>query len=251
MKFAKVLCLIAIFSAAVVAADASYFGKWKPNSAKSEMTANMTIQKLAAGEYRFEADGFAYKFKLDGKEHPTPDGSTSAWKAVDDQHWEIVNRVNGKVSSRYKIQVNGDTLSTAVTVPQPDGKSITENATLKRVSGGPGIVGQWKTDTAEMGQVLMDIIPDGPNGLKLSGGNSLCLAKFDGKPYPMSGTGDAPKQTMSFRKTGPSSFETMTYINGKPFFKDVYTVSADGKVLTDVGTPVATGKTSKVVFDRQ
>lgn len=98
MKFAKLLCLIAFFSAAAAAADAPYFGNWKPNSAKSEMTASITIEKLAAGEYRFEQDGLTYKFKLDGKEYPSPDGGTTAWKAIGGDTWEVVNRANGKVA---------------------------------------------------------------------------------------------------------------------------------------------------------
>ena len=92
---------------------------------------------------------------------------------------------------------------------------------------------------------------DGADGLKLVQPNSLCVAKFDGKPYPMTGATDGSKSTMSFRKTGAASFEAVTYIDGKLYFKDVYKVSADGKVLTDIGTPEATKKADTIILVRQ
>ena len=43
--------------------------------------------------------------------------------------------------------------------------------------------------------------------------------------------------TFAFRKINDSSFEVTAKLDGKPMYVDVYTVSADGKTLTDAGTP--------------
>ena len=252
MKHLTLACIVAFLSAAAVAAaDAPYFGKWQVNSAKSQLTSVVTMEKLPSGEYRFNQDGFIYNFQLDGKEYPMPDGGTTAWKAVDDKTWEVTNRANGKVSAMFKLTLSGNSLSSAVTIREPDGHENTESATFQRISGGPGFLGKWKQTQAEVGQAWLELTPDGAEGLKIAQLNSLCVAKFDGKPYPMSGSGDGSKQTMAFRKRGAASFEALTYIGGKLFSTDVYTVSADGKVLTDIGTPAATKKPVKTILDRQ
>jgi hypothetical protein len=253
MRHASVVFVLTLASAAIVsAADAPYFGKWKPDSAKSQLTSTATIEKLPSGEFRFNQDGFIYNFRLDGKEYPMPDGGTTSWKAIDDNHWEVKNRANGsKVAATFKLTVNGDALSAVVTVPQADGHETTQSASFQRVSGGPGFLGKFKETQADLAETWLEVTPDGADGLKIAQPNSLCVAKFDGKPYPMSGPGDPPKQTMAFRKKGPAAFEALTYVDGKLFTTDVYSVSADGKVLTDIGTPAATKKPAKVIFDRQ
>jgi len=75
--------------------------------------------------------------------------------------------------------------------------------------------------------------------------------KFDGKDYPMTGAGATMKQTLAFEKTGPNSIKMTTKVAGKPFYVDVLTLSADGKTLTDDGSPVAAKEPVKAVFERQ
>jgi hypothetical protein len=40
-------------------------------------------------------------------------------------------------------------------------------------------------------------------------------------------------------------------IKGKPIFKATYTVSEDGKTLTEIGSPVAVNELTKAVYNRQ
>jgi hypothetical protein len=251
MKIHPAILLSLVAVSTVVAADAPYFGKWKVNSSKSQANQIMTIEKQPSGDFRFEDSGFTYTFQLDGKEYPVPDGTTVSFKALSDTAWDITNRANGKVSGKIKLTLSGDTMSVASTIPQADGKEIAQSETLKRISGGPGFLGKWKPTTFDSGDFWIELTPNGADGLKVAAPNSLCVAKFDGKPYPMSGSGDGAKQTMSFRKTGPASFRAVTYLDGKVFSTDVYSVSADGKVLTDMGVPAATKKPVKTILDRE
>lgn len=234
-----------------LAADAPYFGKWKVNSSKSEFNDIATIEKLPSGEYRFEDQGFVYKFKPDGKEYPMPDGGTTSWKIVDDNTWGVTNRTNGKVTSIINLSANGDTLTSETAIPQEGGKDLKQTGTFKRLSKGTGVPGKWQAVKANADEFWIEVMPDGADGLKLTAANSICVAKFDGKPYPMTGPGDPPKQSMSFRKKGPSSFEAVTYLDGKPFSTDIFTVTGGGKELTDVSTPAATKKPAKTVFERE
>jgi hypothetical protein len=252
MKRVRFVSLLTLASAVIsTAADAPYIGKWKVNSSKSQLTDIVTIEKLPSGEMRFEESGFTYTFKPDGKEYPMPDGGTATWKAVSADKWEVTDRANGKVSATITLTLNGDTLSSMAMIPQAGAKDIMTTATLKRISGGPGFAGKWEGTQADAGSSWLEVELKGADGITLKAPNSMCAAKFDGKPYPMTGSGDGSKETMSFRKTGPDSFETATFLGGKPFFKDVYVASADGKMLTDTGTPASTKKPLKVVYDRQ
>ena len=59
------------------------------------------------------------------------------------------------------------------------------------------------------------------------------------------------KQTLAVEKAGAYSIRISTKLNGKPFYVDVLTLSADGKTLTDEGDPVAGKEPVKAVYERQ
>jgi riboflavin biosynthesis pyrimidine reductase len=52
-------------------------------------------------------------------------------------------------------------------------------------------------------------------------------------------------------KAGAHAMDLMVKKDGKPFFKVTYTVSADGKSLTESGGATATNEKVKIVYDRQ
>ena len=84
------IMLLAIAATGVMAADPVYAGKWKLNPAKSDFGAiTVLYEQLAGGEMKVSVDGLSYNFKTDGKDYPTPWGTTSAWtektKAVYDR----------------------------------------------------------------------------------------------------------------------------------------------------------------------
>ena len=90
-------------------------------------------------------------------------------------------------------------------------------------------MGKWQnTHFDVVAGLWLEVTPGGVDGLKIAAPNSLCVAKFDGKPYPMTGAAD-----------------------GKPFVKDVYKVSSGGKVMTGISTPAATKKPDTIIPMRQ
>ena len=56
---------------------------------------------------------------------------------------------------------------------------------------------------------------------------------------------------MAFANPGARSLDMTVKNNGKVLFKMSYTVSADGKTLTENGTTTGTNEKTKVVYDRQ
>ncbi len=70
------VAFVVLLGVSLVAADPSYVGKWKLNTAKSQLTGDtVTISKVADGTMTFDGQGFKYSFKTDGKEYPTPDAA--------------------------------------------------------------------------------------------------------------------------------------------------------------------------------
>jgi hypothetical protein len=60
-----------------------------------------------------------------------------------------------------------------------------------------------------------------------------------------------PGFTLAVKKTGPRSFEMSEKQNGKALFTSVFSVSANGKTLTETATTLSTNEKIKVVYDRQ
>jgi len=249
------VCWIALATVSfLAAADATYLGKWKLNPAKSQLTGEtVSIEQSPSGGMRYVSAETAYDFKLDGKEYPTPGGSMAAWKEAGPDTWDVTIKTNGQLVATIQLTVKGDTLTSMAHRPKAGGGMLMDTSTLKRVSGGPGIVGKWKSTEVKQSASALEISSDGPDSLTLTVPEFglACMAKFDGKDYAMTGPQAAPKEKYSFKKTGANSFQMTEKIDGKAVYVDKFTVSADGKTLTDDGTPISRKEPTKAVYDRQ
>jgi hypothetical protein len=253
-NISRALLAAACLMTTVIAADPAYVGKWKLNSSKSSMTGDtVTIENIADGMLQFSAQGFTYKFKLDGKEYPMPSGGTTAWTATEPDVWDVANRLNGKVSNTYHLSRKGDVLSVNGKQMKPDGGTIDFSSTYKRVSGGPGFVGKWMSTEVKAPAAMLEIATTGSDGVMLKDDTGpLCGGQLDGKDNPVLGMMAGSKHTCAFKKVSGSSFELTSKLDGKSMYVEVYSVSTDGKTLTINGTPTnAKGETYKIVFDRQ
>jgi len=254
VKTATILCVMGLAPAILAAADAPYIGKWKLNPAKSQFTGEtLSIEKTSSGMIRQTSEGQSVMFKLDGKEYPTPEGGTIAVKEIAADTWETTSRLNGKVILTGKMSVKGDTLSGEMVVHKPDGGTVPGSSTSTRVSGGPGFFGQWKNTQVKAPFTSVEITANGADGVTINYPEFgfTCSAKFDGKDYPAGGQFAGTKDTFVVKSTGPRSFEMTSKVDGKAVYVDTFSVSADGKTLTDDGTPITAREPIKAVFDRQ
>jgi len=229
-------------------------GKWKFNAAKSTLTGDTaTIETAPDGMMQFSSQGFQYKFKLDGKEYPTPDGGTTAWSATSPDVWDVTNRMKGKVASSYHLVRKGDVLEITGKVAKPDGGTAQFASVYKRVSGGPAMTGKWRSTEVKPPMNVLEIASTGADGVTLKDDTGPMFSnQFDGKDSPALGRMAGSKYTGAFRKIDANSFELTVKLDGKPMFVEVYSVASDGKTLTLAGSPVnAKDEPYKLVFDRQ
>lgn len=257
MRLRVIGCGIAIvvaIAAASLAQAPTFSGTWKLNVAKSQLTSQtVTFEKKPNGLIHFDSQGYTYDFDLEGKEHPLPDGGTTAWRQVDPATWETTNRANGKVIVTYRSVVKGDSMELVMAMPKADGTSTDMTSNWTRLSGGPGLLGKWRSTQVNGAAPTMELSVNGTNGIaiKMPEVQMECTGKFDGKDYPVNLAGAAVKQTLAFERRGPASFKMTTKIDGKPFYTDVFTLSADGKTLVDEGLPVSVSEPSKAIYERQ
>jgi hypothetical protein len=244
---------VAVLVTRLGAADAPFAGTWKFNPAKSQLAGDtVTFKKLPDGMLEFNSQGFTYKFRPDGKEYPTPVGWTTSWKSTAPDTWDVTNRLKDKVVSTVHIVVTGDKQSVTSKMMKPDGGTVDSTGSYNRVSGGPGLEGVWKSSEIKAPATVLQISSDGESVALKDESGFVVNGKFDGKDYPASGTMAGASYAMSFKKISERAFQMTGKVDGKPFYQDVYTVSADGKTLTDEGTPLnAKTETVKAVYERQ
>ena len=99
----------------------------------------------------------------------------------------------------------------------------------------------------------MELVPTGPDGLTIGfpGDREHCAAKFDGADYPMVGPIAQPGLTLALRRTSARSFEVTGKQEGKPLFVFTFTVSDDGRTLTQAGGMVGAKEQFSAVYERQ
>jgi hypothetical protein len=238
----------------LTAADLPYVGKWKVNLAKSDFgETSIAFESLAGGEWQTTAFGITYKFKMDGHDYPDGMGGTVAWKAVYANTWQMVVKANGKVTETdtFKLSSDGKTLTDTSKQMKADGGSLDSTSVYERVSGGPSIAGKWKTKKVTGASGEIEMAATGSNGLSFKDPDMgmSCDGKLDGKDYPCTGPMLPPGFTVAMTSAG-HSLDLTVKKDGKPFFKSTYTVSADGKSMTEVATPTAGGDKIKIAFDR-
>jgi hypothetical protein len=250
------LGLLLACDVAPAAEQATYLGKWKMNVAKSDFgESTITYEQTPAKEFKVTADGESRTFKMDGKDYPSFDGRTVAWKQVDERTWQSTHKLEGKTLWMRTTQLSqdGKTLRVDLKGTNPDGTPISDTTTYQRVSGGPGLAGKWKTKNVQMTAGEIELTPQGTDGIVWSDPSrgSTTTARFDGKDYPSTGKTYGPGFTLALKKAGPAGFESTVKYQGQPLYVARWAVSADGKTLTETGEAVQAGEKYKVVYERQ
>ena len=256
-KYVPIVLLAIAAVAAVAAADPPYIGKWKMNPAKSDFgETTVTYEQLPSGEMQATQAGVSYKFKLDGKEYPATFGSTATWKTLSANSWETTWKLNGKVltTDTLTLSPDGKAMSVNSKGKKPNGETLDDTVIAERVSGSSGLAGKWKTKNVKStAPSVLEIASSGADGVvfKIVDMDLTCNGKFDGKDHPCAGPTLGPGWTASFAHAGPGGLDMNIKNNGKLLFKLSYSVSADGKTLTESGTATGPNEKTKVVYDKQ
>src|SRR5262249_41183536 len=141
--------------------------------------------------------------------------------------------------------------SSVMQLNKPDGTVVEQTSTATRVSGGPGILGKWKSTEVKGSPTTVVIATKGKNAVTVEYPEfqQVCKASFDGKDHPLIQAGTSSKVTVAFERTGSNAFKMTSKLQGKPIFVDTITLSADGNTLTDDGNAVSANEPIKLVYE--
>jgi hypothetical protein len=255
MRLQRTMLFFLAAAGVMTAADSPFAGKWKLNPSKSQFAGiTTTYEKLPSGEMRMTSEGQSYTFRVDGKEYPAIFGSTVIWKQVDANTWETINKTPGmQTIDTTRISADGKTMTVTSKGKKPNGEDFVMTSTSGRVSGGPGLAGQWKSTEVKTATEMWDIKPNGDDGLTMTlvDYNAVCAMKFDGKDDPATGPTVPKNFTLAIKKTSPRSLDMTEKMDGKVVYNDTFTVSADGKTLTDEAGAPGSSEKVKAVYDKQ
>jgi hypothetical protein len=149
MKMRTIIFALTFFVAASIAsfaADDPNVGTWKLNESKSKIPAGMS--KNTSVVYTAEGDSFKavvegvdgsgkpthneWTGKFDGKDYPVtgdPTADTRAIKKVDDSHYELTNKKDGKATTTGTITFSADGKTRTLVTHGTDAKGKKVSAT--------------------------------------------------------------------------------------------------------------------------
>jgi hypothetical protein len=152
-----------------------------------------------------------------------------------------------------KISADGKTMTVTSKGKKPNGEDFVATSTSQRISGGPGLEGKWKSTEVKGFTEVWDIKANGDDGLTMTivDYNAACVMKFDGKDYPATGPTVPKNFTLAIRKAGARALTMTEKMDGKVVYNDAFTVSADGKTLTNEAGAPGSSEKIKAVYDKQ
>jgi hypothetical protein len=245
----SVMCLVALNQTCVAQAN-PWDGSWKMD-ASSMKYAGPTFSVAT------DADGFTTtrggtanpKVVCDGKSHDVPDGAQTCTKSS--TGYAIVVTKDGKPVRNVTLSVSADgkTRTSKNEVFPSDDKPYTVTVISERVSGGPGMAGEWRekkfVESRETGILAIKITGDSVS-FRESDQDKATICKLDGTETKISDTG-----TMSVKQVDPHTLKVTYSSDGKVRRENTFVLSTDGKTITETDvTPAPSPSTMTVTFHK-
>jgi hypothetical protein len=234
--------LVALASAATAAGQSPFAGNWKVNQELSQLGGDTLKFGPAEGQaIELTAGGTHYSFRTDGGNYRMPSGHLAIWRQTNPDSWSTEYRTTeGKLlrSDNWKLSTDEKTLSVTTTGVKANGDLYTDSEDYVRTAGDSGLIGSWKGTQVKLSSPNELIIQEaGLDGLilKIPELKATAAANFDGSEAEVQGPDIPTGLRLSLKRSGPSSFRLVQKLNGTPVDSAQYTVSADGKTMTEVG----------------
>jgi hypothetical protein len=240
------------------AAGTPWDGTWKENLTKSKLTGDTIVfTEKPNGMLHYAAGGMMeYDFACDGKPYPTLPGRTLTCSGNPESGYDFSMTMNGVLrgKSHRTFSADGKTMTIKGADTLPDGSTPEYEEVYQRQSGTTGLVGKWldvkvnaDTPRVETWSVNNRALHVDAPALKLT-----LDAKLDGSDGTVSGPTVPPGATITLKPDGENKLTYTVTLNGKILVQGIYTVSADGKTLTDeTWFPGRESEKATTVWDKQ
>ena len=228
-QFAIALAALTLSAGSALADDSPFAGTWKLNVEKSQFTGDTLSYTATATGFKYSNGAtVTYDFAIDGKPYPMLADRMTTWTKAADGGWDTTVKAGDTVLSKghRTLSADGKQLTMSFTEYKPDGTTSTETDVYERVSGGPGLAGEWKDVKSDSASDTLSIAASSPGKFVLN--------------FP------------SYKADGASKWGYSISLKDKTYQTGVMTVSADGKTLTDKSwVPGKESEASIAVYDKQ
>jgi hypothetical protein len=263
MRSVRFLSVILFFFATtgIVLAQSPFAGTWKINPELSQMAGDtVSFGPAAEDSIEYTAGAIKYSFRTDGKNYRMPSGDLAVWRETGDEAWTTEYRKpDGKLLSTdtWKVSEDGATLTVTSSGVRPNGDLYTDTETYERVKsntgGANGLLGKWKGTSVKNSSPSLLVIQDaGLDTLifKIPSTRATAKVNLGGGEVPVEGPDVPPGITVSLNRKGPYSFQLVEKLNGTEVHSADYTVSKDGKSMSETGGAPGDDPTT-VVWEKQ
>lgn len=227
-------------------------GSWKEEPSTFQYTGPTYSVATDAQGYTITRGGKAQpKVVCDGKPQKRPEGEMLTC-TKSSNGYALSETKNGKVTDKAQISLSADgrSVTRKFEIYPPDGAPFTMTMISKRISGGPGLAGEWKEvkfASSEDNGILSIDIHSGSVAFKETDSPKPITCKLDGSP-----TKDVMGGSMSVRLADAHTLK-VTYKDetGKVRRENTFVLSADGKKITETDiTPAPSPSKMTVAFHK-
>jgi hypothetical protein len=234
-----------------------FIGDWKLNASRSKAIDLMKVQSIDGDTYAFDFGGGGETIIVDGTDQPGVSGTTLSVTAEGAHHWKVVRKQAGRtvITAVWKLSEDGNSLSDDFTEFDPSGQVAFHKTYLyQRTAEGRGFAGTWESPMAmdSAPSAMLQIRPYEATGLSfLHPSHVIRNVKFDGKDYPLAGSGAAEGSTSSARRLAERSVQLTEKRQGKISKTEEIELSPDLQTLTQTTHPIGQRGPNIFVFERQ
>ena len=254
------LATLSVLTAApCLAAGSPWNGTWKENLSKSKLTGDtVVVTEKPDGTFHYSAGGILeYDFTCDGKPHPTIADRTITCTGNPESGYDFIGTTaSGVVLNKIhrSFSADGKTMTANGTTMHPDGTTTSFQIVSQRQTGTTGLAGKWLDVKSQQGTAAVETwsLNDGTLHIDVPASKGTIDAKLDGSEGKISGPTVPPGVAIAFKPDGQNKLTYTVTLNGQTVSQGIYTVTADGKTLTDENwIPGRESEKSTEVWDKQ
>ena len=258
----KFILIVTLAVATVAGAQNPFVGTWKLDPAKGHYTGySFSNTEISAGHFLHKEGSTSYEFGTDGKDYPMElRNATVSYQQTGPNQWHRTFKLDGKVTGQSDVTLSedGKTMNATGTNTAEDGTTSQFTFKNERVSGGPGLAGNWKRVNTKFDSDSILVISEPSKNsmtLDIKQDKQVLSGPTDGHtPWTITSLHpDADKHFgVTALRSGPRNLTYSSLLDGKETGKGEMTVSEDGKTLTDTQWDVTKPNEKTIdVYERQ
>jgi hypothetical protein len=237
------------------AANYAWSGTWKEEIAQTKLGHRFVITEKPGGIMHATNGTTSHEFACDGKLYPLPGGRTVTCTGNPKAGYDLTFAQNGHtVEKQHRtFSADGKEMMIEGTAYRADSSTMRYESVRRREGNGTGMAGTWVlTKMEKQPDVQIWSLSGDTMQIQSPVDNLSVSVKLDGSDTKMVGPNTPQGATLSLDSEGVDKLAFEHKVNGRVINEGTYTLSADGKVMTEeVWGPGGETQKRTVVYKKQ